>query len=74
LSLACDELHLIPWNKSFNTTSCVYHAGRSGGISRSREALPNRASLIGSIEAIRAPYQRGEVEAEYGDVLFIWWL
>ncbi|MDX2151482.1 MAG: ImmA/IrrE family metallo-endopeptidase [Bryobacteraceae bacterium] len=74
LSLECSESHLIPWNKSFDVSSCVYRAGRSQGIQTGREALPNRAKLIGTIQAVRAPYQRGDIDSDYGDVLFIWWL
>ena len=37
-------------------------------------ALPNEANLIGTLEAVRAPYQRDDADPVYGDVLFLWWL
>ena len=72
-SLACIPLHLIPWNKSFDESSCVYKVSQAKDILRARERLPNRASDFGWIECIRAPYQQGHIDDDYPDVLFLWW-
>jgi hypothetical protein len=73
MSEPCGNEHHIPWNKSFDVTSCVYRATESNGIARSREALPNRARVVGQIEAVLAPFQRPDANIKYGDVLFLWW-
>lgn len=73
LSKRCDTDHVIPWNKSFDCESCVYRAARSEIIEYARERLPNRASLLGNIEVVRAPYQRPDADPDHGDVLFLWW-
>lgn len=73
LSLPCGADHLIPWNKSFGGESCVYRAAESRTIERGRERLPNRANRLGYLEAIRAPYQRPDADADRGDILFLWW-
>lgn len=73
MSPQCSDEHTIRFNKSFDLTSCVYEAGRSGGIHRSLEVLPNAASTSGVIEAIRAPYQREDADPDQRDVLFLWW-
>jgi Zn-dependent peptidase ImmA (M78 family) len=73
LSFNCGADHLIPWNKSFAEESCVYRAARTQMIERARERLPNRASRLGHLEAIRAPYQRPDADSDHGDVLFLWW-
>jgi hypothetical protein len=72
-SEACRVEHTIRWNKSFDLASCVYDAGTTQGICRRREALPNQASMVGDLEAIRAPYQRDAAHPDFGDVLFLWW-
>ena len=72
-SESCGNEHLIPWNKSFEPSSLAYIAGRCTAIQRALEALPNQANLLGSFEAVRAPYQRENADAVYGDVLFLWW-
>lgn len=64
----------IRWNKSFDERSCVYQAGRNGGIHSGLEPLPNGSSAMGHLEAARAPYQREEADREFADVLFIWTL
>jgi Zn-dependent peptidase ImmA (M78 family) len=72
-SESCGNEHLIPWNKSFDPSSLAYIAGRCTAVQRALEALPNQANLLGSFEAVRAPYQRENADAVYGDVLFLWW-
>ena len=69
----CGPEHNIPWNKSFDPSSCVYIAGRCTAVQRSIEALPNRVHLSGNFEAVRAPYQRERADSVFGDVLFLWW-
>jgi hypothetical protein len=72
LSEACDDDLRIHWNKSFDESSCVYQAGVNSGIYYGIEYLPNESCIRGRIEAVRAPYQRGEASPEYGDVVFFW--
>lgn len=72
LSDRCAEHLTIRWNKSFDETSCVYVAGRNGGIHAAHEPLPNGTRLVGRLEAVRAPYQRDEAHPEFADVLFFW--
>lgn len=72
-SLACDVNHLIPWNKSFDETSCVYRAGTLEEVVRGFESLPNRSPELGVIEAIQAPYQYSTADSDFPDVLFLWW-
>ena len=71
-SLACRPEHLIPWNKSFDQSSCVYRTNDAGDILRAQESLPNRSAELGSIECVRAPYQRTHIDADFPDVLFLW--
>jgi hypothetical protein len=73
LSLRCGADHMIPWNKSFDTASCVHRAARSGSVEFARERLPSRANPIGNMEAVSAPYQRSGADPEHGDILFLWW-
>src|SRR5437016_2301924 len=72
LSDACGERLTIRWNKSFDEGSCVYEAGRNGGIHFGSEPLPNGSGISGRLEAVRAPYQREEAHPEFADVLFFW--
>jgi len=72
LSERCEEHVTVRWNKSFDESSCVYEAGRNGGIHSARESLPNGTSILGRLEAVRAPYQREDAHSEFGDVLFFW--
>jgi len=71
LSSACGDEHIIRWNKSFHRASVVYKAV-AGGIHRAMESLPNDAASYGQIEAVLAPYQREDADAQFGDVLFLW--
>jgi IrrE N-terminal-like domain len=71
-SFSCGELYAVPWNKSFNTESCVYAAGRSREILTSVESLPNRCGEQGLLQAVSAPFQREEAHTEFPDVLFFW--
>lgn len=73
-SESCGAEHFVPWNKSFGPSSCVYEAGRGPGIYGALEALPSRASVVGHLEAVRAPYQRKSADPGFGDVLFLWWV
>jgi Zn-dependent peptidase ImmA (M78 family) len=70
---ACTSQYIIPWNKSFDEGSCVYTAALAPGIQFGGERLPNRCDDAGTIEAVRAPYQRANAEAGFPDVLFFWW-
>jgi uncharacterized protein DUF955 len=73
-SLACTADHLVPWNKSFDETSCVCFAQEPDeDIQRGQESLPNKFGEIENIEAVRAPYQRTLDIAHLPDVLFLWW-
>jgi Zn-dependent peptidase ImmA (M78 family) len=72
LSQACTAQHIVRWNKSFDQSSIVYAAGRNGGIHSAREPLPNSDGAIGTLEAIRAPYQREDADEDFADVLFFW--
>ncbi len=72
MSELCDDEHIVRWNKSFDPSSCVYQAGINEGIYRAEATLPNRAEMVGILEAIRAPFQREEADPEYADVLFFW--
>ena len=62
----------IPFNKSVSDDSCVYLAGCSGVIERNSESLPNAGGVLPGqwrIEALRAPFQADDADAEYPDVL-----
>ena len=73
-SLACTPEDIIPWNKSFDETSCVYLAQEPDiHIQRGHESLPTKSARVGSIEAVLAPYQRPDGIGTLSDVLFIWW-
>jgi Zn-dependent peptidase ImmA (M78 family) len=72
LSEYCEEGLTVRWNKSFDTTSCVYMAGKNGGVHTAMELLPNGTNIPGCIEAIRAPYQREDADSDFPDVLFFW--
>ena len=72
-SLTCGVGHLIPWNKSFDETSCVYRAGTMSEVARGYESLPNRAGELGFIESVQAPYQYSPSHPNFPDVLFLWW-
>jgi len=73
-SECCGSEHVVPWNKSFDSSSCAYIAGRCTAIQRALDALPNQAGRVGNFEAVRAPYQREDADAINGDVLFLWWV
>ena len=63
--------HIIPWNKSFDEDSIVYKVGPIG-ILTARESLPNGTDHEGTLEVMRAPYQREDPERERPDILFYW--
>jgi Zn-dependent peptidase ImmA (M78 family) len=70
----CDtDEHIVRWNKSFESESCVYRAGREHIRSSGKEALPNNSALSGYLEAAPAPFQRNEADPRMPDVMFIWW-
>ena len=68
----CDSRHQVRWNKSFNEESCVYRAAVEDGVQSGRERLPNESGLFGNIEAVRAPYQRPNMDTAQPDILFLW--
>lgn len=72
LSQGCTPNHIVRWNKSFDPSSIVYVAGRNGGVHIAREVLPNSDGTLGTLEAVRAPYQREDADEEFADVLFFW--
>ena len=63
---------MIRWNKSFPMESVVYGAASNDAVQIGHEALPNKVMETGHIEAVRAPYQRSEVNPRFGDILFFW--
>jgi Zn-dependent peptidase ImmA (M78 family) len=71
-SLTCGANHLIPWNKSFDETSCVYRAGTMSEVVRGFESLPNRSGEPGLIECVQAPHQYSPSDPNFPDVLFLW--
>lgn len=72
-SLACGANELIPWNKSFDETSCVYRAGTMSEVVGGFEGLPNRSGELGFIESVQAPYQYSLSDRNLPGVLFLWW-
>lgn len=72
LSESCEDYLTVRWNKSFDETSCVYLAGKNAGVHTAIEPLPNGTNILGRLEALRAPYQREEADAQFADVLFLW--
>lgn len=72
-SVRCGPAHLIPWNKSFDQTSCAYRTKNADEIQQGKERLPNRAGEMGSIEFVHAPYQRSLRDDRFPDLLFLWW-
>lgn len=72
VSEACSDAHAIRWNKSFPVESVVYSAAISGDLQVGFEALPNRITRKGRLEAMRAPFQRDDADPVFGDVLFFW--
>ena len=71
-SIACSDQHTIRWNKSFDLESCVYLAAKSGHIVKGLEVLPNQSGQDGTLEVIRAPFQREDAHPEFPDLLFFW--
>lgn len=71
-STGCGEKFKVRWNKSFDELSCVYKAGHSSTVCTAVEELPNMSGETGSLEAVRAPFQRNEASPEFPDVLFFW--
>jgi Zn-dependent peptidase ImmA (M78 family) len=71
-STACRDQHTIRWNKSFDLESCVYLAAKSGAIVKGLEVLPNQSRQEGTLEVVRAPFQREDAHREFPDLLFFW--
>jgi hypothetical protein len=71
-STACGDQYTIRWNKSFDLESCVYLAARSGAIVKGLEVLPNQSGQEGTLEVVRAPFQREDAHPEFPDLLFFW--
>lgn len=71
LSSDCPKRMLIPWNKSFDRSSRVYHTNRDGVVA-GYELLPVTNSPKGVLEAVDAPYQRPDADPDHPDVLFYW--
>jgi Zn-dependent peptidase ImmA (M78 family) len=71
-SAACNDQHTIRWNKSFDLESCVYLAAKSGDIVKELEVLPNQSRQEGTLEVVRAPFQRDDAHPEFPDLLFFW--
>jgi hypothetical protein len=73
VSTSCGQSYSVPSNKSFEQNSCVYSAKDAREILTAFESLPNRSGEVGSIQCVRAPYQRAGVYDEFPDILFLWW-
>lgn len=72
VSESCPEECVVRWNKSFDEDSCVYRATQSTSVVMMHEALPNQTGLIGSLEVLRAPFQREDADPNHPDLLFLW--
>jgi Zn-dependent peptidase ImmA (M78 family) len=71
ISENCPNGMLIPWNKSFLPSSCLYQASFETVIS-SPESHPMHLESNGVMEAVCAPYQRPDNSIDHPDVLFLW--
>jgi len=71
-SSACGPNQLVPWNKSFDETSCVYKTSDDDAVIRANETLPNRSPKLGLIECVRAPYQDASSDRNFPAILFFW--
>ncbi|MCU1287419.1 MAG: hypothetical protein JWO13_3769 [Acidobacteriales bacterium] len=72
LSDSCDDADSVRWNKSFNQSSVIYSAAEKRTLCTAKEELPNESGDLGRLEAIPAPYQRSEANANFPDILFFW--
>jgi Zn-dependent peptidase ImmA (M78 family) len=63
---------IVRWNKSFDAESIIVQAADLGGVLTANEPLPNGSDLVGRLEAVVAPYQRDDADADHPDVLFFW--
>lgn len=63
---------MIPWNKSFDLTSCVYDIAAQQQIACAVEPHPMDSTKLGLMEVMRAPFQRSGASATTPDVLFLW--
>jgi Zn-dependent peptidase ImmA (M78 family) len=65
---------IIPWNKSFPETSCVYEAARTRAIASGYQVFPlhGRGRVLDCfLEAVSAPYQPSDVDSKWPDILFL---
>ncbi len=67
----CPKKLIIPWNKSFDTNSCIYTT-LLHEIASTVEAHPMYPTISGVMEARCAPFQRSYVFTGSPDVLFFW--
>jgi Zn-dependent peptidase ImmA (M78 family) len=67
----CPKKLIIPWNKSFDASSCIYRASGPQLVS-SVETHPMDPTALGVMEAVCAPYQRSSNSSGNQDVLFVW--
>ena len=67
----CPKKLIIPWNKSFDASSCIYRASDPQLVS-SVETHPMDPTALGVMEAVCAPYQRSSNSSGNQDVLFVW--
>jgi len=70
-SETCPKKLIIPWNKSFDASSCIYRASDPQLVS-SVETHPMDPTALGVMEAVCAPYQRSSNSSGNQDVLFVW--
>lgn len=70
-SETCPKKLIIPWNKSFDASSCIYRAS-DPQLASSVETHPMDPTALGVMEAICAPYQRSSNSSGNQDVLFVW--
>lgn len=71
-SSKCGPKHLVPWNKSFDSGSCI-NSVLGSEVAVGMETLPTKARQRGFLEACRAPFQREGSDPDHPDMLFLWW-
>jgi Zn-dependent peptidase ImmA (M78 family) len=67
----CPKGLIIPWNKSFDETSCIHNI-LNQQVASCVEPHPMNSTAYGVMEAIHSPYQRSAVFDGHQDVLFLW--
>ncbi len=68
------KTYVMPWNKSFPQTSCVYRVPKAQGIANGFESIPvngRGTAFFCQIVAVRAPYQSEEAHPDRPDIFFL---